>query len=470
MLNLAESSSTAMVPRETEQEQDVDADATPPGTPRPSSIPQSPAGAIATDLKAASSAKSTPPDTPVLSSGTSLPAQTKPETSRVKEMRERVQDMTTEEGESGQSAISAAPSPPAEQLVEEISELPSSAAEAERNGELHQQDGDVVIDEASTPAASVTAAGVPAFDLPPHDPVTKTAVSAIQNAPRFVPPPSPASSVRAETGSNAGDTDYLDSLSATRTTSRMSSMSSLRGFSNSSAGPSTPHLHLHSALPKSTSSSGFDTPSDALSDISTEANPPETPRPLTELETPILASINTDGKIPSLASTPTEVSAPPSPAAPVLNAPSASGSTPLVQANFGRPTSSYSPANSSQAPVSASITSKPFVNPFSSFGSGTSSPFASSKSKSTTNPSTSSNLSTAAPILGFGGSSSASPFASTANAGNKNAFDVPPAKEDSSKTQADESTEDTFGVNERRTESPAEGGPSLYRSLDERVR
>lgn len=453
LLDLAEGTGTSFAPRSQSTEQDPDL--TPPGTPKPPSIPQSPTVGGPYDKSAS---KETPPDTPIIqSTGTLTPAYNKPETTRVKEMRERVQDMTTDESEGGQANTSAAPSPPAE-VLEEISELPASAAEAERTGELHHHDGDVVIDEASTPSGK----DLPSLDLPPHAPVTNTAVSAIQNAPRFVPPPSPASSVRAETGSNIGDTDYLDSLSASKITSRMSSMSSLRG---AAAGSSTPHLHLHSALPNSSSSSGFDTPSDALSDISTEANPPETPRPLGEVDTPTLAPIGIDGKLASLASEPIDLSGPPSPAAPVLNAPGVSGSsgTPLVQANFGRPTSSYSPGPWTPAGASTTTNSKPFVNPFSSFGSATSSPFASStKPKQSSIPSTSSNLSTAKPLTGFGNVSAASPFASTTSA-STSAFDTGASQQD--QAEDDNASDNAFGNREHRTESPAEGMVTILRGL-----
>ncbi|KAK9893993.1 hypothetical protein P389DRAFT_101975 [Cystobasidium minutum MCA 4210] len=441
--DLAGGTGSSFVPRSSSTEQDPDL--TPPGTPKPASIPQSPV------VAGPSTTKGTPPDTPLLDATSTLPQVNKPETSRVKEMRERVQDMTTEEGESVQANTSAAPSPPAE-VLEEISELPASAAEAERTGELHHKDGDVVIDE----SASRSGTSLPALDLPPHAPVTNTAVSAIQNAPRFVPPPSPASSVRAETGSNIGDTDYLDSMSASRTTSRMSSMSSLRGAANSASGSTTSHLHLHSALPNtSSSSSSFDTPSDALSDISTEANPPETPRPLAEVDTPLATPVGVDGKSATSAAQLADISGPPSPAAPVLNAQGlSSNASPLVQANFGRPTSSYSPGPSNAAASASSTTSKPFVNPFSSFGSATSSPFASSaKPKQSSIPSTSSNLSTAKPLTGFGDVSSASPFASTATA-SKSAFDTSASQPE--RHEEDTTTDDTFGNREHRTESPAE--------------
>lgn len=464
----------AFAPRESNE---IDPDITPPGTPRICSIPASPAIAHRSDIGSTSNPtvassnlaaepKETPPGTPKLGANgiaTLEPRSDKPENVRVKEMRERVQDMTTDEIDPSTAmppTISAAPSPPAEDVVEEIADLPSSAAEAERENELHHTEGDVVISgpEVSSDDNHFTAHAItPLVDLPPTAPVTSSAVSNIQNAPRFVPPPSPASSLRAETGSNIGDTDYLDAQSASgrHSSSRMSSVSSLRSFANNQASGSTKlsthHLNLHSALPKSTSSTGFDTPSDALSDISTEANPPETPHPLADSDA---HSGGGASKGASLISTP-DVSAPPSPAAPVLNAQPLLSKSSSVQANFGRPTSSFSPAATNTSSVGAA---KAFVNPFSSFGGATASPFASSagsasKSGFSAAPGNSSNLSTATPLVSsFGSALAASPFAAASAAGTST-FGSENAN--NHKEQADDDQKDKSSV--ARFTSPSEG-------------
>lgn len=182
----------------------------------------------------------------------------------------------------------------------------------------------------------------------------------------------------------------------------MTSISSMRSVTY--AGGSL----LHSALPKSTS--GLETPRDDLSDVSTDVAPPETPRPPVDLVDP---------------------SAPPTPllAAAGASAQESSGEMPPPPTPV-EPAASASPAPSAHAQAAQATPSKPFVNPFSSLGSSTSSPFAapstsafgaaasgSSKSSGFNVPSTSSNLSTAKPIGGsafgaFGGAGSASPFAS----------------------------------------------------------
>jgi hypothetical protein len=463
LLDISATSGTSFAPR---PDDDQDPDYTPPGTPKATSIPASPAVGAFTDSEAnnfksgasgfAEDGKDTPPDTPLLNhdeGNASRPM--KPEASRVKEVRERVQDMTTDESEGARASLpSAAPSPPAEETLEEIAELPASAAEAERNGDLHHNEGDIVIDDVSAPQALSENTSLPQVELPPQAPVTASAISAIQNAPRFIPPPSPASSVRAETGSNAGDSDYLDNGSVSRhSASRMTSVSSMRSLAGSSS-LTTPHLHLHSALPKSSSTTGLETPSDALSDISTETNPPATPRPISEVDTPILAPLAT--KVGSSMSS-IELSAPPSPAAPVLNAQGATAGNPLVQANFGRPTSSYAPATSTPpATLSSDSSSKPFVNPFSSFGSANASPFASStKSAFSSLPSTSSNLSTTRPLSAFGGSSDASPFAGTTSTG-KSAFDSGSDVVGTTRKE-DKPADEALTAKERRLDSPQEG-------------
>ena len=431
----------------------------------------------------------TPPGTPILSGRSHSHPRAGQETSKVKEMRERVQEMTTGDLDAEQniavddnlqqiheeveiaapaisSVLSSGPSSPPIQVEEEIADMPASAsaAEAEKQADFtHEEssqsnnnhhDEDVIISESEdvTPPLVVSTSpdmGVDEEDkLPPSAPLKMAAVATLGRSSSLFPPPSPASSIRAETGSNAGDSDYLSTtfepnrFSASRMTS-LSSMknaqnipSSLSSFSSSSS-LSSHHLHLHSSLPRS--ASGLDN-SDALSDISTEANPPGTPRPMAELDAPSapptpLAARNdiyasgaqgtqppppTPADTRSVSPTPTPISNPVSTAS--------TTTTNAVQANFGRPTS-FAPMSTS---ISSSTPAKAFVNPFSSFGNFTS-PFASSSSvmpsvdlKSATNAP--SDVNTAKPFASVEASESgsASPFASAgaSSIAGRNAFNA----------------------------------------------
>lgn len=497
-----------------------DLDITPPGTPTVATsgvdVDDTGADAIggrsrATTVRSSSAARTasvqsaadiTPPGSPAVLGNARLGARSRPETSRVKEMRERVQEMTTGDGVDTDSAkgsgsdiasddlnsttieniedteepapvllptssasSSRTSSPPPPSVQEAIAELPESAAEAEAekhlrgsasNGEedMVEEPEDVLTPPASG-AGSARAAAISSMEesdsyLPPSQPLTRPAVAALGRSSTLIPPPSPASSIRAETGSNAGESDYIGGpYSETGATpgrpsaSRMSSMTSLRSVNTSQAVPgslsanqTSHHLHLHSSLPKSASS--LDVASDALSDISTEANPPGTPRPLQDADAPSTPLANVAGVTPLEENgtdppppTPSgaETDAPASTNAPTSSAGASTGpAAPPVQANFGRPTSSFTTS-------SPSSSAKGFVNPFSSFGSSTSSPFASSSSSpfgsaKTSAPATSSNLSTAKPFgpaSGFGGvGSSASPFA-TAGTSSKSPFATAPS-------------------------------------------
>ena len=468
-----------------ESNTDQDFEATPPGTPllqpsqRSPNIPE--AGESGDSPEGGMITEATPPGTPSLSGRNIASARgAGAETTKVKEMRERVQEMTTGDLDNEQSisidengrpkngqdefhtpaivsTVSSGPSSPPALLEEEIAQMPgsASAAEAERQADFphthpnrlddkHRQ-GDITISEPEDLSVEAVASDVGMVGgddhFPPAAPLKMSAVATLGRA-SHIPPPSPASSVRAETGSNAGDTDYLTSTfdPSRPGASRMSSMSSMRSAYNnpSSSLLSTPHLHLHSSLPRS--ASGLDT-SDALSDISTEANPPGTPRPSTEQgipptpPTPVgaVAGISADEDKgimpppPTLAET--NSASPTATTSSIRAGPASTASANPIQANFGRPTSSFSTLASS-TPAS-STPSKPFVNPFSSFGNSTSSPFAASStfgSKAAAMPNSSSNLSTATPFgpEGSFGSGSASPFAiaSTTSTANKNAFDV----------------------------------------------
>ena len=397
-------------------EQDEDLEQTPPGTPRvgapggEGSVPTSPRTAHA---NLASNIRDTPPGTPAT---TSRPL-AGPETNKVKEMRERVQEMTTDEAEltngSGNVSSSAsvsAPSPPAQDVQEQIADLPESAAAAESEPEFRHQDGDVVIQEPEElPETPATAMPPPSSSTSRLPALTAPAIAALGRSSSLIPPPSPASSVRAETGSNAGDSDYLNNdfpVSARGGPSRMSSMSSMRSVTYSGGSL------FHSALPRS--STGPETPSDALSDVSTDVAPPETPRPPVDA---VDASTPSTPLLPSA----TAISRGPSAEVPPPYEPAEEASS-SVQSARPQPTQS-TPAKS-------------FVNSFSSLGSSTSSPFASSsssafgaaansKSSAFGSSSASSNLSTAKPIGGsgfgaFGGAGTASPFAS--GAGKTNAL------------------------------------------------
>lgn len=337
--------------------------------------------------------------------------------------------MTTDEAErtaSGNVSSAAsvsAPSPPAPEIQEQIAELPESAAAAENEPEFRHQDGDVVIQEPEEVPETPSTAMPPPASTSRLPALTAPAVAALGRSSSLIPPPSPASSIRAETGSNAGDSDYLNNdfpASIRAGPSRMSSISSMRSVTYSSGSL------LHSALPKSTS--GLETPRDDLSDVSTDVAPPETPRPPVEVAdasappTPLLATAGAAAQEPS-----GEVPPPPTPAT--------------------------APATSKPAQATPA---KAFVNPFSSLGSSTSSPFAStsafgaaagsSKSSGFNAPSTSSNLSTAKPIGSsafgaFGGAGSASPFASGTSKTNALARKEP----EPSSSKDDEDKEDYDG-------------------------
>ena len=427
--------------------EDEDLETTPPGTPvlpsagGKSSIPASPA------VKAGKLpfARDTPPGTPPQNSR-NLPGG--PETNRVKEMRERVQEMTTDEAErlnSGNAsgnissaASASAPSPPTEDVQAEIADLPESAAAAEADPEFKGHlDGDVIIQEpepvsTSTGSASSKTA-IPQLNTSSSFPLTAPAVAALSRASSsLIPPPSPASSVRAETGSNAGDSDYLmnDFPASMRPgPSRMSSVSSMRSVVNTGG-------FLHSALPPRVGS-GVDSFSDALSDVSTDVIPPETPRPAIADQddaiasappTPLAAATSSAAAQASNGSTsPTASTGPASSLVETEASQSSSNQTAGaaqgtggVQANFGRSTPAFSATSSSAAPT------KPFVNPFSSFGSAASSPFASSSKPAATGSAassiagagTGSSSGGAKPFgtssFGAFGSGSASPFANQA--------------------------------------------------------
>lgn len=466
--SLADMSGAKAAQAEPFRSEDEDLETTPPGTPvlpsagRKSSIPASPA------VKGGKLpfARDTPPGTPPQNSR-SLPGG--PETNRVKEMRERVQEMTTDEAErlnSGNTsgnissaASTSAPSPPTEDVQAEIADLPESAAAAEADPEFKGHlDGDVIIQEpepVSTSSGSASSkAPVPQLSTSSSFPLTAPAVAALSRASSsLIPPPSPASSVRAETGSNAGDSDYLmnDFPASMRPgPSRMSSVSSMRSVVNTGG-------FLHSALPPRTGS-GVDSFSDALSDVSTDVIPPETPRPAIPDQddatasappTPLAAAGSAAAQASNGSTSPTASSGPaaslgqtearqPSSTQTAGVAHAAGG----VQANFGRSTPAFSAISSSAAPA------KPFVNPFSSFGSAASSPFASSSKPAATGSAASSSAGavsgsstgSAKPFgtssFGAFGSSSASLFAS--QAGKKSAL----GKSELGSTAADKDDEE----------------------------
>ncbi|KAL7006050.1 hypothetical protein EMMF5_004388 [Cystobasidiomycetes sp. EMM_F5] len=474
---------------------DDELEITPPGTPVAlSTNPASPSHADHI-LKTHSSildVENTPPGTPLLGAATlkskpistpnAGPSRPLPETTRVKEMRERVQEMTTGDDPMVDSSSSkdqanasiTHSSPPPPDVETEIAHMPASAAAAEhqQNGLTHGE-GDVIISEPdnvenSSAEADRTRA---AYGLPPSAPLTAPAVNALGRSSSLIPPPSPASSVRAETGSVAGDNDYIGDQSANYhfqapVASRQSSMSSMRSVhASGSSSLSAPHPLVSSALPRSSSATGFDIASDALSDISTEVNPPETPRPLAEADstsTPLLAGVSGsalyDSGNASLPASPSITARGPAYTS-VASKQASGGSTGdnklgTVQANFGRPMGSFASSSgassSSAASGSGTPASKGYSNPFASFGSSSSaSPFASKTSTTTT---ATSNLSTAKPFgSGFATTSAASPFTNAAtSSGKASAFDKPASKE----SEAD--TDDTEG-----TQSPPDSNKLL---------
>lgn len=478
---------------------DDDLDITPPGTPVVSSLNKSQGSLSATASPAignlplgAGGNDATPPASPLIStklhpSGmdtTASTPMTAPETSKVKEMRERVQEMTTGEEDNGPSINDAheapssgsAPSSPAATVEAEIAKLPGSAAEAEAEkvqGGSHKggpvvTQPEVVTDSQKT---ATNTQGEMLEDLPPSQPLTKPAVQALGRASSLMPPPSPASSIRAETGSNAGDSDQASERPPPSRMSSMSSMRSVHVTHSHTGSASSSHLQLHSALPRSETSS-VDINSDALSDISTDVAPPETPRPVKDIENAPSAPPTPLAHVAGAAPVEAEGTEPPpptpavadggkktadddqrsaSPAGPSTTTTMTGAGMPAVQANFGRPTSSFGGSGSTTASPGAA---KPFVNPFSSFGAAKSSPFASSPSSSpfgsastskVTNPS---NLGTAKPFGAspsaspFGFTSGASPFASAGASGSnqKSAFENKPAAEKESEDE--EQTED----------------------------
>lgn len=295
--------------------------------------------------------------------------------------------------------------------------MAGSAAEAERE-EQHQQQGDAVTIE--EPEAELLP---PTTSLPPSQPLSSRAVASLGRASSLIPPPSPASSVRAETGSDAGDSDYINSstsqanLPGRPINSRMSSVSSMRSINYQS---NHPNSLLHSSLPRS--QSGLDTPvdnTDALSDVSTDVCPPETPRPVQDVETPTTNRIQRASPDTPLVAVAGAVSQeengteppPPTPTPAGVGEPSSSATVPQVTGN-----STATPPGGAPVPPA-----KPFVNPFSSFGGSSSSPFGSSSTASPFGSSSTSN-SKSATTSGFGGastfgsSSTASPFGSTSAA------------------------------------------------------